>query len=343
MMRRPYFQRDQMRIGVLDGEIVAHTAVWPFLIRYGEAELSIGGIGGVCSHPDQRKKGYVAALMRDAIAYMQARGDHFSLLNTGEVNFYPKYGYQTLWSDGWLEIQAAAASQLNSSLKVRPATSDDLPQMAALFERQMAQRVTMSRSRETWQWRMAADFDQHRRVAEDGSGQAVAYLAGFYNNSQLEVVAESDEAVTALLADTGRIFLEKGPEKLSILLTPDEALLHRIRRMVACELITEYVRGANWMARIIHAEGLRAAVLPEMLRQAGLDERGLIFSIQADSVYLGLRGQDSTNIELDHGTFLQVLFGILPPAVLPLHPDAVQLLARLFPRRDFVIAPWDWF
>ena len=180
-------------------------------------------------------------------------------------------------------------------------------------------------------------------MVEDGSGQVTGYLVGFYGNQQLELVAESDEAVAALLADSARVFQEGGPAKLSILVTPDEHLLHRIRRMVAGEMHMEFIPGANWMARIINAEGFREAVLPEMTQQSGLDLHDLIFTIQPENVYLGWRGEDSTQVELEQGTFLQVLFGILPPAVLPLHPDAVHLLERLFPRRDFIISPWDWF
>ena len=153
--QRPAFQFDQHRIGVLDGEIIAHAVARPYTLRYGTAELTFGGIGGVCSHPEQRMKGYVAAVMRDAIAYMQARGDHLSLLNTGVDNLYAKFGYQTLWSDGSVEIEAAAALHLSSSLKVRAAVVNDVPQMAALFERTMVQRVTMRRSRDIWTWRMA--------------------------------------------------------------------------------------------------------------------------------------------------------------------------------------------
>ena len=341
--QRPAFQRAQHRIGILDGEVVAHAVAQTYTLRYGEVELTCGGISGVCSHPDQRMKGYVSAVMRDAVAYMQARGDHLSLLNTGEVNFYTKFGYQTLWSDGTVEIEAAQALQLSSSLKVKAAAMEDLPQMAALFDRTMAQRVTMSRSRDTWAWRMAGDSDQHRRVVKDDSGQIAGYLVGFYGNRQLELVADSDEAVAALLADSARIFQNGGPEKLSILVTADERLLHRIRRMVACEMHIEFVPGSNWMARIIDGDSFREAVLPEMMRQSGLNLRGLSLSIQPNRVYLDLRGQGSTQVELDEGTFLQVLFGILPPAVLPFRPDAVELLERLFPRRDFLISPWDWF
>jgi predicted N-acetyltransferase YhbS len=137
MNQRPAFQRDQHRIGVLDGEVVAHAVAWPCSLRYGEAVLTFGGIGVVCSHPDQRMKGYGAAVMSDTVEYMEARGDHFSLLGTGEVNFYTKFGYQTLWSDGTVDIKVNQAPQLNSNLRVRAAAVEDLPQMAALFDRAM--------------------------------------------------------------------------------------------------------------------------------------------------------------------------------------------------------------
>lgn len=339
--QEPAFQYAPYRICVLDGEVVAHVVAPSYSLRYGAVELTFGGIGGVCSHPDHRGKGYVAAVMRDTVDYMQARGDHLSLLNTGWANLYTRFGFQTLWSDGTVEIAAAEAVKLTSSLTARPALPADVPQMAALFERLMAQHVTMTRSQNLWDWRMARDVRELRRVVENDSGHIAGYLAGFYGNRQIELVADSDEAVAALLADAAHFLQDGGPEKLSILVTPDEPLLHRIRRMVSCEYTREFVPGANWMARIIDAEGFREAVLTEMARQTDIND--LIFSIEPDSVTLGLHGHDSTHAAFDQATFLQLLFGILPPTVLPLHADAVQLLDRLFPRRDFVICPWDWF
>jgi hypothetical protein len=75
----------------------------------------------------------------------------------------------------------------------------------------------------------------------------------------------------------------------------------------------------------------------------GIDLFGQIFDIQPDTVYIGLRGQDSTNAQLGHDAFLQVMFGSLLPTALDLHPDAVHLLQRLFPPHTAMIAPWDWF
>jgi hypothetical protein len=71
--------------------------------------------------------------------------------------------------------------------------------------------------------------------------------------------------------------------------------------------------------------------------------RGLIFDIQPDTVHIGLRGQDTTNTQLEPDDFLRLLFGVTPASMLDQHPDAAALLARLFPPRVAMIAPWDWF
>jgi hypothetical protein len=145
--------------------------------------------------------------------------------------------------------------------------------MAALFDRAMVERVTMRRSRETWDWRMADAGTGHRRVAEDAGGRVVGYLVGVYGNHLLELVADRDDAIAALLADTAQIFQDGGPETLSVLVTPDDHMLHRIRRMVTCELNMELLPGANWMARVIDVEGFRDALLPEISSRAGTSWR----------------------------------------------------------------------
>ncbi len=333
----PGFNFANHHIAVVDGDIVAHAKTNDYRLRYGEVELRMGGIGGVCTHPDHRMKGYAAAVMNRALEYMQSRGDHVALLITGQVNFYTRMGYHTVWSPSRMVIQAADAAGLAAPLKVRPATPKDLSQMAALYDRHWNHRITRPRSAETWRWYILNRPERLVRVVESGAGDLLGYAIGVGGN-ELEVVVDSQEALGSLLAH-----LAQDWPTLEILMHADEALLHYTRRLVNGVLTTAYTFRSDWMARLVNAAAFRDAILPEMTRQSGIDTRGLIFDIQSEQVYLGLRGQDATNVTLSMADFLELVFGVVPPAVLPLHTDAVQLLERLFPRRPLMIAPLDWF
>ena len=329
------------RIGLIDGRMVAHAAVKPYRLRYGSVELTVGGIGAVCTDPDFRQRGFAAAIMGDALEYMQARGDQLSLLGAIVPGYYGRFGYSTVFPDYSLEFKAGDAAALDAPLQSRPANPHDARQLAALYERCWGHRVTMPRSVELWVWRMEVVPPQRVQVVEDQSGQVVGYFTG--GDTVHEIIVETEAAARTLIAEIGRWYVADERETVTMYVPPDDRLVYDLRRWIPAVLKTEFEPGGHWMAKIINAPALREVLLPEMMAQAGLDIRGLIFDVQADSVYIGLRGQDATNVQLEQGNFLQVLFGVLPPAMLGLHPDATTLLERLFPPRVAVIAPWDGF
>lgn len=327
-------------LGLVDGKVVGHVVAKPYTLRYGSVELRVGGVGAVCTDEAYRQRGVAAAVMQASIAYMQARGDHISLLRAGPV-YYERFGYHTVWPEYTLTFQAADAAGLRASLPVRPVTADDLPQIAALYDRQWGQRVTMPRGLGLWRWRFETFPPDSFHMVEDSSGHVVGYAAGFWKG--YEVVAETAAAALSLAVHCGGEMLHKEQAEVDWGVPPDDRVVYDLRRWIPSTHKAHFYTGAHWMARIVDADELRETLLPEINAQAGIDLRGLIFDIQPDAVYIGLRGQDSTNVQLEHGVFLQVLFGSLPPHMLDVHPDAAHLLGRLFPPRVAMIAPWDYF
>ncbi len=337
----PGFDYEQHRVGWLDGKAVAHVVAHPFQLRYGSITLQTGGIGGVCTHPDHRDQGYAAAVMDHTLDYMQARGDHLALLVTGLTDFYTKLGFHTVWPFQSLEVHVADIADLTAPLKLRPAELADLPQMIALFERHWGSRVTLERPAEIWRWRVENKTHEPVEVVEDRAGQIVGYRAG--SGWIAERVADTAEAALTLLAHAGQAAAERGDEAFEWAVPADDYIVYAVSRTINCKVHIAHYPGSQWMGRIVDAEGFRDALLPEITRQAGLDERGFIFSIQPDTVYIGLRGQDETNMQLQHADFLPILFGALPPATLNMSAEATQLLEALFPPRTAMIAPWSSF
>jgi GNAT superfamily N-acetyltransferase len=339
----PGFDYAWHRIGIVDDRIVAHVSMWPQALRYGRTALSFGAIGAVCTHPDYRGRGYATAVMNDAINTMTERGDLLSFLVTGAEGFYSPLGYHNVWPFYDLEIQADQAAKLDAPLASRPATADDWPQMAQLYEQGWGHRVSMQRPPALWQWRMTTMRPRHTRVVER-DGQMVGYIAGDdLTGQRAEVVVATPDAARTLLAETALLRQAAGHDTLHWQVSPDDPLLHYARHWLWCKLLTSYSPRRDWMGRIVNSAGLRDAILPEMLAHSRLDQRGLIFDVQPDQVYIGLRGQDTTNVQLDHNQFLPVMLGTLPPSTLDLQPDAIQLLEKLFPPRMALLAGWDWF
>lgn len=344
MKAMPGFSFDWYRIGLVGGEIVSSLIAFPFVLRYGSVELPFGGIGAVCTHPDHRGKGYASAVMRDAIDYMARRGDVLSLLGTGAQGFYSPLGYHTVWPDYVLSFKAADAAALATTLASRPARITDWQAIAALYDRHWGSRVAAVRSETLWRWRLNTAWLSFVRVVEDRGGRITGYIAANDPNGHYgEVMVDTPEAARTLMAEIGRMRLAAGEELVEWPVAQDDPLIYDAQRWLNCDVETSYYDRMGWMGCIVNPEGFRERLLQEMLLVSRLDERGLIFSIQPETVYLGLRGQDTTNVQLDHGQFLRVMMGWFPAARLDIHPDAVQLLSALFPPRVAGLGRWDYF
>ncbi|NWF69534.1 MAG: GNAT family N-acetyltransferase [Chloroflexi bacterium] len=353
----PGFDYSAYRVGVLDNgageQIVAHAAVRPYTLRYGSVDLRIYGVGAVCTHPDYRQRGYAAAVLHDALAYMAEQGAHLALLN-GVRGYYGRFGFNPVWPDYVFSIDAAEAARLPQTLSLRPAALVDAPALAALYHQHWGARVAFTRSADLWRWRLGEQRRDMLLVAED-AGQIAGYVRASEQNALLtEVVANSGDAALTLLADAGARYQRAGIARVEWLLPPDDALVYYARLALPVTVSAAYSPDGGWMARLIHSEALVRALLPEIAAQAHstmpeFDPAALQFVCQPDGVQIGLDGQPETFAQLNHQDFIQVLFGSLRPAALALRPDsglrraAVRLLEALFPPRMAALAPWDWF
>jgi predicted N-acetyltransferase YhbS len=121
MVGDPLYQRDQSRVVVVDGRIVATLRVWDKQLRVGTTPVRFGGIGSVCTHPDARGKGYATAVMEEAVRYMKESGYPISCLFTDAGNrFYHRMGYRGVPSNGFRMSQWKLAGDIASDWEVTP-------------------------------------------------------------------------------------------------------------------------------------------------------------------------------------------------------------------------------
>jgi predicted acetyltransferase len=354
--RAPNFDYAAHRVGVLVNDasekVVSHTAVFPHTLRYGSVALAVSGVGFVCTHPDFRRNGYNSAVMHDSLAYMAEQGTHLALLN-GINHFGARFGFSPVFPDYCFEADSTLAANLPKPLHLRPPTPDDIPYMAALYQKHWSARVTFTRSAELWLWRVAESSRPFMQVVEDGHGYICGYIAAQHEMDEgAEVVVDSMEAALTLLADMGERFRRAGIARISWLLPPDDALVYYARQVLPVRVSALYQPYSGWTARIINTEALIDALLPELIAQArtilpDVTPRNLEFFCQPDAVEVGLRGKPETCSRISHEDFIQVVFGSLRPAMLALRSsmsqEAVRLLEALFPPRMASLAGWDWF
>jgi len=349
----PGFSYAAHRVGVLDGSVVSYLGVKPYTLRYGRVNLRVAGVADVSTHPDYRRRGYAAAVLRDALAYMAEMGVHLALLNSDLPQYYDRFGFSPVWPFYYFEVSAGEAAALEPPLILREARAGDVPQMARLYRRHWEGRVAFARSRDLWMWRVLQADWGYIRVVEDPRGQVAGYIAGDNPAGEVtEALADTLKAAVTILAEVGRLAQAAGQDTLRWLMPPDDALVSFARAVLPVTVSATYLPSGGWMARLIDTRGLVEAILPEITAQARLsdprfDADALHFDFQPDRVKIGLRGQPSADCLLDQHDFIQIVFGSLRPAALALrghlHPDAVLLLEALFPPRMAALACWDWF
>ena len=81
--------------GRLDGQLVAYVGTITRNVTLDGRSLTIGGIGGVKTHPDFRRKGYAGQCLDAANEFFDDQGVEFALLVCLPhlIEYYGKFGY----------------------------------------------------------------------------------------------------------------------------------------------------------------------------------------------------------------------------------------------------------
>jgi predicted acetyltransferase len=88
------------------GELVCHVGLYVRRARWGDDPIKIGGVGGVITREDARRRGYASAAMRVAVAEFKENGDaDFGLLVCEPHNFtfYRRLGWRQFAGDVFAE------------------------------------------------------------------------------------------------------------------------------------------------------------------------------------------------------------------------------------------------
>ncbi|NGZ75395.1 GNAT family N-acetyltransferase [Saccharibacillus alkalitolerans] len=92
--RRARFADEPVWGAFEDGELCAKLALIPLEVYVHGRRVKMGGIGGVATWPEKRRKGMVTLLLRRALEEMKNQGQLLSYLHPFSVAFYRKYGWE---------------------------------------------------------------------------------------------------------------------------------------------------------------------------------------------------------------------------------------------------------
>ena len=173
----PRFALRDVRVGELDGRIVASLVLYPFQTWVRGRAVPVTGVGSVAVSPEHRRRGIAESLMRAALQEMRQQGGALSILYAWRGSYYRRFGYGVIEVVHQLAMSPDNLPSADEGQAVRRLTTLDRPLVEALYERVASQgHFALARNREWWRerlWNYPGDW-----VVYDGRrpGQIEGYL-----------------------------------------------------------------------------------------------------------------------------------------------------------------------
>ena len=359
------YRLPQTRVVVVNDRVISTLRVWERRMRVGDSLVTMGGIGGVCTHPNYRGVGYASALMRDTIDYLRTMGCDLGVLFTIIPEaFYHRLGWTSLPLHGF-NLTCDSATRLTDAADWQITNFDpetDLDAVAALYDlASTEQSGTIARTRAYWDTAPSRIRGILPTVIAQRNGQVKGYLNYEIDGKRMEVrevayAPDNPSVLDALVSHLlqacaaeaveeieGRLpaqhpFVERLIARCNGQVTPTEdttMMLYAVRPSVFLRrLIVE------WESRIADAEETfppLAVKLPTLNNEQSVlrhnpDGTLQIVPEEVEAVDFG--------IDLSEADFWKLLFGeigwaqISADATVPAEISA--FLAVLFPKRDVI-------
>jgi GNAT superfamily N-acetyltransferase len=297
-----------LRVFVEGGAVVAHCG-W----RESEAllfgcALSVGGIGAVCTAPEQRGKGLGTRLLLDTVADMRASGVDLALISGGRGLYTRNAAVK--WGPGREYLyEPASAGDWRSDVELSSAAPPDAACLAALYR---SEPIRYRRAPREWAEILAGRWCMNRPtklLAVRRGGELVAYAAAREPGS-----AESDPRGTilgefagcraALVAALPRIAEISGCQRL---LLPAGSWDLTLRAEMAARGIDPAPEAAtSGTVKLVNFPRLMEKLLPLLVERAGLRASGLSFSQTDAGLAVSLGGE---RLDLGEADACAMVFG----------------------------------
>ena len=359
------YRPSQTRVVVVSDKVVSTLRVWERRIRVGDSLVTMGGIGGVCTHPNYRGVGYASALMQDTVDYLRTIGcDLGALFTIIPEAFYRRLGWTSLPLHGFNVRYNSATPVVDSSdwqiTDFNPET--DLDAVARLHDLANAQQSgTIARTRAYWDMAPSRIRGVLPTVIAQRNGHIKGYLNYEIDGKRAEVrevgyIADNSTVLDALVSHFLQVCKTQSVEEIESRFTSQHPFAKRL--IAECDspiTLTEYtgmmlyaIRPSvflrrlivQWESRIADAQETfpRLAVkLPALNNEQSVLQHNADGTLQivpedADAVDFG--------IDLSEADFWKLLFGeigweqISPDT--SVSPEISAFLAILFPKRDVI-------
>lgn len=328
------------RVGVLDGRIVSAVRISKKTIHVGCAELTLGGIADVATHPDFRGRGYSTEVLNECIRYMDESGYHLSMLFTGIQAFYRRLGWEVFPTYHHLFHLKQDARQSDRLSSIDLFDKDKhLEAVAHVYDEFNLTRTATARRdvhyyESTLRWR----FDPRAFFVALEGDEVVAYVRGAFGEEaalhEFGCLPGSEETLRGLIQHFAVEAQVNGAQRIAATLPREERVLRALTEMAESVHVRQ---GSGMMLRLMGVRRFLEALVPELERRAVAAGHAASFAlgicclneqveIRWDDwrITIGDLSNPSLVLTLSPIVLLQLLIGIGAPALASAQMTAEQ-------------------
>jgi predicted acetyltransferase len=165
-------------LGIFEGEELASKLhILSLSVKLGKQDWKMGGIAGVATYPEHRRKGYVNALIKKSLEDMKDDGNIVSFLHPFNIDFYRKYGWEIV-SDHrkvFVEKKDLKPVDAHSGIIKRYMKSSHSTDLEKIYDK-YAERHSAMLSRDTDWWLTSVYGSQTAAVYYNSENEASGYV-----------------------------------------------------------------------------------------------------------------------------------------------------------------------
>ncbi len=150
-----------------EGTLTSVYTLFPFEMYLAGRRVKMGGLAGVASKPEYRRRGHIAKLLKDALEQLRAAGVGWCLEYPFDPRFYARYGWQSVKSGALVEVPSERLLRGRAPDAVR-LERGDAPQLESIYKRwAQGYNFTLSRddgARPDWTWHVRRPWEARDRL-----------------------------------------------------------------------------------------------------------------------------------------------------------------------------------
>ncbi len=357
------YRLSQTRVVVVNDRVVSTLRVWERRIRIGASLVTMGGIGGVCTHTKYRGVGYASALMRQTIDYLQTTSCDLGVLFTIiPETFYHRFGWTSFPLNGFKIACNNTTSTENQSVpKVRTFNVEtDLDAVASIHDlANVQQSGTVSRTRAYWDMEPSRIRGILPSVVAHRNGDIIGYLNYQIDEKCAEVlevgyIPDNTNNLDTLVSHLIQVCNTQDVGEITGIFTPQHPFVERL--IARCNTQLTHTTDTAMM--------LYAVTLPVLLRRLVVGWESQIAASEQTFPSLAVKfptvnnqqavlryngnstiqitndASNAVDLDFNEEDFWQLLFGVIGWDQVNLDTsvsdEISEFLRVLFPKRDVI-------